>query len=170
MPVSAKNTSSRLGVTMSIPAMGMFAGWSWVRVLRIESGSVQSGNRSCKESRAVVASGWNNDVAATRAERVGKLTRRWPDPIRRFSSSGVPSATIVPASMTAIWSASWSASSRYCVVRKIVIPLLASSWTIFHITARPRGSTPVVGSSRKTIAGCNMSDIARSSRLRMPPE
>ena len=42
--------------------------------------------------------------------------------------------------------------------------------TMFHITARPRGSTPVVGSSRKTIAGSSTNDIARSSRRRIPPE
>ena len=43
-------------------------------------------------------------------------------PTEAFSSSGVPSATLRPWSMTAIRSASWSASSRYCVVSRTVQP------------------------------------------------
>ena len=38
---------------------------------------------------------------------------------RRLSSAGVPSATMRPRSSTAMRSASWSASSRYCVVSRI---------------------------------------------------
>ena len=47
-------------------------------------------------------------------------------PIRAFSSAAVPSATIRPPSSTAMRSASWSASSRYWVVRKTVVPAPAS--------------------------------------------
>ena len=65
--------------------------------------------------------------------------------------------------------ASRSASSRYCVVRKIVTPSATSSRTMSHITRRLRGSRPVVGSSRKMIRGSPTSVIARSSRRRMPP-
>ena len=42
--------------------------------------------------------------------------------MRLFNSAGVPSATIRPWSSTAIRSASWSASSRYWVVSRMVTP------------------------------------------------
>jgi len=56
-------------------------------------------------------------------------------------------------SSTAMESASWSASSRYCVVRKIVTPPATRSPMICHMVWRLRGSRPVVGSSRKMIRG-----------------
>jgi hypothetical protein len=71
---------------------------------------------------------------------------------------------------TAIRSASWSASSRYCVVRKMVTPSAARSRMICHMVRPLRGSRPVVGSSRKTMRGCPIRPIARSSRRRMPTE
>ena len=43
-------------------------------------------------------------------------------PMRAFSCAAVPIATTRPPSRTAMRSASWSASSRYCVVRKTVVP------------------------------------------------
>src|SRR5450759_3174716 len=75
-----------------------------------------------------------------------------------------------PLSSTATWSASWSASSRYWVVRRIVTPSVASSRMICHMVRRLRGSSPVVGSSRKITVGLPMSVIARSTRRRIPPE
>jgi hypothetical protein len=45
-----------------------------------------------------------------------------------------------------------------------------SSRTMFHIVRRLRGSSPVVGSSRKMICGLVTSVIARSSLRRIPPE
>ena len=50
-------------------------------------------------------------------------------------------------------SASRSASSRYCVVRKTVVPASASERMTSHSSRRLRVSRPVVGSSRKRIAG-----------------
>ena len=47
-----------------------------------------------------------------------------------------------PWSSTAIRSASWSASSRYWVVSRIVVPSATSSRTMAHISARLRGSRP----------------------------
>ena len=88
----------------------------------------------------------------------------------RLSSSGVPSATLRPRSMTAIRSASWSASSRYCVVSSTVQPSATSSRMVSHIWPRVRGSRPVVGSSRKISGGRVIRLAARSSRRRMPPE
>ncbi len=70
-----------------------------------------------------------------------------------FSSSAVPSATILPPSSTAIRSARWSASSRCWVVSSTVTPAAARSVTSAHIACRLRGSRPVVGSSRKITSG-----------------
>ena len=51
-------------------------------------------------------------------------------PMRAFSSSGVPCATVRPWSSTTMSSASWSASSRYCVVRMTVVPSRTRSRSI----------------------------------------
>ena len=50
-------------------------------------------------------------------------------------------------------SASWSASSRYCVVRKTVVPASASERITSHSSRRLRVSSPVVGSSRNSTSG-----------------
>ena len=94
---------------------------------------------------------------------------RWP-PTEALSSAGVPSAITVPPSMTAIRLASWSASSRYCVVSSSVVPSATSSRTMSHMSARALGSRPVVGSSRNRTAGWPIRLAARSRRRRMPPE
>ena len=91
-------------------------------------------------------------------------------PTEALSSSAVPSATTLPLSMTAMRSASWSASSRYWVVSSTVEPVATSPRIVSHIWARVRGSRPVVGSSRKISGGCAMRLAARSRRRRMPPE
>ena len=62
----------------------------------------------------------------TRRRRPASRSRRWPA-TRRLSSAAVPSATMRPPSMTAMRSASRSASSRYWVVRKTVTPAPTSS-------------------------------------------
>jgi hypothetical protein len=98
------------------------------------------------------------------------VTSRLGRPISAFSDSGVPSATIPPRSMIPTRSASWSASSRYWVVRKTVVPSSLSARTSFQIAARLAGSRPVVGSSRNSTRGSWISAIARSRRRRMPPE
>lgn len=103
------------------------------------------------------------------------MTVSWSPPIMAFSRSGVPSATTRPpspgaAAITAIWSASRSASSRYCVVSSTVVPPSARIRTASHTSLRPRGSSPLVGSSRKSTAGVRIRLAARSSRRRMPPE
>ena len=89
----------------------------------------------------IVASSPVRDWSAARTIRV------WP-PVRAFSSAGVPSATTRPWSMTAIWSASSSASSRYCVVSSTVTPSAVRVRTMSQTSLRLRGSSPVVGSSR----------------------
>ena len=68
-------------------------------------------------------------------------------------------------------SASSSASSRYWVVRKMVMPSSAlRRRTSDHTLARLVGSSPVVGSSRKRTSGLCIRAAARSSRRFMPPE
>ena len=88
-----------------------------------------------------------------------------------FSAAGVPSATIRPWSMIPTRSASTSASSRYCVVRKTVTPSSrASRATSSQSAVRLWMSSPVVGSSRKRIRGEWTSASARSRRRFIPPE
>ena len=66
--------------------------------------------------------------------------------------------------------ASSSASSRYCVVRKMVMPSsVLSARTSSHTVARLTGSRPVVGSSRNSTSGLCTSAAARSSLRFMPP-
>ena len=59
-----------------------------------------------------------------RVEVVGPATRisTTSRPAWRFSSSGVPVAIARPWSTMTTWSASWSASSRYCVVSRTSVP------------------------------------------------
>ena len=86
------------------------------------------------------------------------------------AAAGVPSATIRPWSMIPTRSASTSASSRYCVVRNTVTPSSrASRATSSQSAVRLCGSSPVVGSSRKSTRGRWTSASARSSRRFIPP-
>ena len=114
------------------------------------------GERSAAASASVVASRTTH-------------SRRSP-PTRALSSSGVPSAMTRPRSTTLIRSASWSASSRYCVVSSTVVPSRTSARMADQTSFRPRGSSPVVGSSRNRTAGARIRLAARSSRRRIPPE
>ena len=72
-----------------------------------------------------------------RRRRRSTITRSPPS--RSLSSAEVPSAITRPAPMTVIRSASWSASSRYCVVSSTVVP---SATTCAdrrpHLAAAPR--------------------------------
>ena len=70
--------------------------------------------------------------------------RRVGRPISAFSASGVPSATMRPWSMIPTRSASTSASSRYCVVRKTVTPVVARE---------PGDLLPQVGAAGRVEAG-----------------
>ena len=87
-----------------------------------------------------------------------------------FSSSSVPFTMIRPSRRIAIRSARCSASSRYCVVSRTVVPCSASSLTACHTSIRAWGSSPAVGSSRKMTCGSPMRLIAISRRRRIPPE
>ena len=123
--------------------------------------------RRASARRSARGSPWRRSSCATSfgvATTVGR-------PIVAFSSSGVPSATILPWSMIPTRSARTSASSRYCVVRKTVTPSsFASRPTSAQSALRLCGSSPVVGSSRKRIRGRWTSASARSRRRFIPPE
>ena len=92
-------------------------------------------------------------VAAPQPGRSSSLNSSSTSPVGTvaFSSSGVPLATILPPWRMAIWSARRSASSRYWVVRKTVVPLSTSCRMVSHMSVRLLGSSPVVGSSKKMI-------------------
>src|SRR5206468_10195348 len=88
----------------------------------------------------------------------------------RLISSGVPNVTILPLSRMQMWSAS-SASSRKCVVRKIVVPdsrriVLRDSQSVRRLGT----SRPAVGSSRNSTFGLWMRLRTISSLRRMPLE
>ena len=72
--------------------------------------------------------------------------------------------------MMAIGWQSWSASSRYCVVRKMVVPRALIRRSSSHTVIRLAGSRPVVGSSRNNTSGSWTRAEARSSRRFIPPE
>ena len=110
---------------------------------------------------------------AASSSRAGSAsaTCRKPEPVAAFSSRLVPSAIFLPWSMTAMRAASWSASSRYCVVSRMVTP--ESGERRGSCATRPgahSGSRPVVGSSRNSTPGVTISEAAMSSLRRMPPE
>ena len=63
-----------------------------------------------------------------------------------------------------------SASSRYWVVSRTVVPSSTNSSMIAQRSWRLWGSSPVVGSSRKSSGGLATRAAARSRRRRMPPE
>ena len=107
-------------------------------------------------------------AVARRRRGPPRPTGRRPRPSAR---PGCPRPRSCRWSMIPTRSASTSASSRYCVVRKTVTPSSrARRPTSAHSAVRLCGSRPVVGSSRNRIAGRCTSASARSRRRFMPPE
>ena len=115
-------------------------------------------------------SGESTSIARSLSASSLSVTSSRSPPTRSLSSSEVPSAITRPWSITAMRSASRSASSRYCVVSSTVVPRATRSSIVSHSARRLRGSSPVVGSSRKSTGGRATRAAARSSRRRMPPE
>src|SRR5690606_29619985 len=116
------------------------------------------------------ASGFSTRSAAGRVAAESTVSSMRSPPTMDFSSSAVPRAMTLPWSMTAMASASRSASSMYWVVSSRVVPPATSSSMTSHRSSRARGSSPVVGSSRNSTGGLATSAPARSSLRRMPPE
>ena len=106
------------------------------------------------------------ELPGGRCQRPGSVncSRTWPPGMRRLSSPGVPSATIRPWSSRAIRSASWSASSRYWVVRKIVTPTAASSRMTATWCAGCAGPGRWSARPGRSAAASPTRVIARSSR------
>src|ERR1700722_979036 len=172
-PVRVRNTSSRLGSrnassaairpassirrTTAGSSAGLLAGAGTRPGSSVTSGTVPV-------TSATIAAPW---PVSDRSD--ARTTRVWP-PVRDFSSAGVPSATTRPRSITAIRSASSSASSRYWVVSSTVAPPATTPRMVSHTWLRARGSSPVVGSSRNSTWGSPTRLAARSRRRRMPPE
>src|SRR5205085_469148 len=77
----------------------------------------------------------------------------WSPPAWRFNERASPRAITRPWSTTTMSSARRSASSRYCVVSRIVTPPATRFSSTSHRSLRARGSRPVVGSSRNRISG-----------------
>ena len=169
LPVTARNTSSRSAVWIDSRSTATWAPCNSSSSSRTESTVPSAGTCRTSWSRSGTAAG-SSPAAERRRSGPVKWSRTCPPGIRLFSSVGVPSATIRPWSSTAIRSASWSASSRFWVVSRMVTPAEASWPTISHIVRRLRGSKPVVGSSRKITRGSPTRVMARSSRRRIPPE
>ncbi len=133
-------------------------------LVRLRVAAADSGQRSLRRA------------PAERRRRVrprGAGLRRWS-----LSSLPVPAAITLPWSMTAIRSASWSASSRYWVVSSSVVPWRRSSRTIAQISiaaARVEAGCRLVeeehprrasGGSRRGRAGaaCHLSTSAPGDR------
>ena len=124
-------------------------------VLHVERERVGLGDDPL-EPRAARRSRASTRVAS--APSSSTVTTSWP--ICAFRLAGVPSATILPASMIATRSQSWSASSMYWVVRKTVVPVALIRRTSSQTASREAGSSPVVGSSRNSTSG-RMDERAR---------
>ena len=171
-PVRWRNTSSRLG-RFRPRSSSSIALSSKTAAIRVMSRSPSAGAVSWRAASSTCTSEtrWRSMSAAVwRSSARDTVSTRLALPLRSLSSSGVPSAMIWPRSMTTMRSASWSASSRYWVVRSSVVPSLTSPRRTSHSSTRLRGSSPVVGSSRNSTGGVAMRLTARSSRRRMPPE
>ena len=127
LPVSAKNTSSRLGEPIEKSASSMPAAIS-----AASASFAAFGVPAMIDSSAPSALRWTlpprcaSSSLAASSSRAGSAsaTCRKPEPVAAFSSRLVPSAIFLPLSMTAMRAASWSASSRYCVVSRMVTPAI----------------------------------------------
>ena len=128
LPVSAKNTSSRLGLPIeksasSMPAAISAASASFARLRRAghdrQLGAFDAALDAGAEMRFEQPRGF------VEPRRIGERHVQEARSRSRPSARGcVPSAIFLPWSMTAMRAASWSASSRYCVVSRMVTPEL----------------------------------------------
>ena len=172
LPVISRNTSSSVGVRSvrsrtTTPAFERATATGPIVAAPCEVASTSSPSlRSTTSMSSSVAS-----AASASFGRPSMRTITRSDPTRRFRSAGDPSTTSRPSSMIPTRWASESASSRYCVVSRIVMPSCSlRARTSSQTRARLTGSSPVVGSSRKRTSGLCTSAAARSRRRRMPPE
>ena len=157
-PVSARKTSSRLGW----PSEKLGERRCRRAPARRPPRAARSASPTGADSAAGSASGVTAAPSASREQRArprraapGRAGARAASPARPTPSAApaCPRRSRLPRSITAIRPASWSASSRYCVQSRIVVPWPASARTMSQTWLRERGSSPVVGSSRNSSSG-----------------
>ncbi len=150
-----RSSSSRTTVASSVAPPSTGAEMRWVSSSVRGASAATVARISPITGRSPLERGWIS------------MTSRPPMP---FSSSGVPAAMTLPWSTITMSRASWSASSRYCVVSSTSVPSATSERIASHNSARLRGSRPVVGSSKSSRRGRPTRLAPRSSRRRIPPE
>ena len=127
VPVRVRNTSSRVGRRRPMSSMATSplgqrrarprpAGRSRRRPARRPGGPAR--RPAAARRRARRARRATSPTSSARRTRTSTTSR----PARPFSSSGVPVAMARPWSTIVMRSASWSASSRYCVVSSTSVP------------------------------------------------
>ena len=85
-------------------------------------------------------------------------------------SSNFPVAASFPFRKIATLSHKASMSDKICVDIKTVVPLERSSAISSRTSRRPIGSSPLIGSSKKTISGSLINDWAMPTRCNIPLE
>ena len=94
---------------------------------------------------------------------------RFAEPVSAFIASGVEQRISLPLCISPT-RLQRSASSRYAVVMKMVMPSFSSWYRMAQKSRRETGSTPLVGSSRNRIRGRCSSVHISASFCFMPPE
>ena len=172
-PVRARNTSSSEG-RRSVMSTTLMPASSSRRTVstRLPAPPSTGSDTRCVPRSTLGRSEPTSASSSTTGSRSAPstVTSRTSPASRCFSSVGVPWAMTAPWSITTTSDASWSASSRYCVVRRMVAPSFTRSRRYAHRSRRFAGSRPVVGSSSRSTRGRATSPAPRSTRRRMPPE
>ncbi len=174
LAVRLRNTSSSDGrrtamSATSMPASSMRRAAASSVWTRVAVGSVTRWSRTSAIGSPEPRPASRPTRRSTSLARVARTSSTSP-PMRCLSSSEVPSAILRPRSITATRCASRSASSRYCVVSRSVVPSPTRSSIRPQSSIRERGSRPVLGSSMISTSGRPTRLAPRSRRRRMPPE
>ena len=145
-PVRVRKTSSSVGRRRPTSSSSMRASASTrtASARRSVPSSTGTATRRAESSTrgSSLPSGASSSTVRPRSS--GRRTRisTTSRPASAFSSSGVPVAIDRPWSTMTTWSASWSASSRYCVVSSTSVPSRTSARMASHSSIRLRGSRP----------------------------
>src|SRR6516164_3312583 len=171
-PVSARNASSRVGRRRASPLTCRPAA-----ARRAATSGRIPGPPATGSTTRPAASSMAGSAVPSADSAPASCRGSWPGgdcrssrspPARAWSWPGVPLAMTWPWSMMTIMLASRSASSMYWVVSSMLVPRAVSSPRTCHSARRPRGSSPVVGSSRNRTGGAASRLAATSSRRRIP--
>ena len=123
-PVRARNTSSRLGCPTEKSAIRTPDRASSATASAPRSASTQGAESAAESASRLTAPSWRSRIRSASGRWSGSISRTCsaPEPTDALSWPGVPSAITRPWSITAMPSARWSASSRYWVQSRIVVP------------------------------------------------